>query len=258
MTFNKSYRRILNKMGYYNYQQDLIYRYIKQKEGWDNHLMNCRRIILKALAFYKPEKVTILGSGWLLDLPLVEMLENTGTVNLVDIIHPPEVIRQVKEMKGVELLENDITGGLVEEVWEKTGNIPFYKKLKSIDEIVIPEYQPDTDPGMVISLNILTQLEVLLVDFIRKRAIIEDKHFKKFRTEIQKKHIDFLKHHRSVLISDTSEEFIDKSGNITEQSSLLTELPESRYREDWIWDFDLKRSDYFEKRSIFKVLALIL
>ena len=44
--------------------------------------------------------------------------------------------------------------------------------MQSLEDINIPEYIPDCDPGMVISLNILTQLESLLIDFIRRRSKI--------------------------------------------------------------------------------------
>ena len=49
---------------------------------------------MKALDYYKPLNVTVLGSGWLLDLPLAEMLEKTEMIYLVDIVHPPEVVMQ--------------------------------------------------------------------------------------------------------------------------------------------------------------------
>jgi hypothetical protein len=245
-------------MGYYDYQQNLIYRHISQDEGWVSHQQNCRRLIMKAIDYFKPEKVTVLGSGWLLELPLAEMLDNVNNVCLIDIVHPPDVIRQLQELKRVEIKESDITGGLIEEVWQKTNKMPLFRKLRSLDSIIIREYKPDTNPGIVISLNILTQLEVLLVDFLRKRAKIENDSFDKFRADIQKKHIDFLKNHRSVLITDIGEEFIDKSGKVTEVPSLYTELPEGQYMEEWTWDFDLKGSDYYEKRSVLKVKAIII
>ena len=110
---------MLTRMGYYNYQNGLIYHHINQEGGWGNHEEQCRRLIIKALDFYKPEKVTVLGSGWLLDLPLAELIERTQKVCLVDIVHPPDVIRQAGYFKNVELIEQDVTGGLIEEVWQK-------------------------------------------------------------------------------------------------------------------------------------------
>lgn len=258
MTHSISYRRLLNKMGYYNYQNGLIYNHINQEGGWDNHQERCRSFIIKALDFYKPEKVTVLGSGWLLELPFTELVERTQRVCLVDIIHPPDVISQAGSFKNVELIEQDITGGLIEEVWQKTRKYSFFNKLQSLENVIVPEYKPDCDQGMVISLNILTQLESQLIDFLRKKSRIKEEEFNLFRTEIQKKHIDFLKKNKSVLITDITEIFTDNSGNVTNIPTVITDLPDEHFKEEWTWHFDLVRSDYYTKRSIFKIVGIII
>ena len=245
-------------MGYYNYQSGLIFRHLRQEGGWDDHHERCRSFILKAVKFYKPETITILGSGWLLDLPLVEIAERTKKICLIDIIHPPEVIIQTGAFENVELKELDITGGLIEEVWNKTRKYSFLNKLRSLDNINIPEYIPVNDPGLVISLNILSQLESLPVDFLRTRSKITEEDFKSFRAEIQKKHLDFLRKFKSVLITDIAEVSVDNSGNETTSPTILTDLPAGQFTETWDWHFDLVRSDYYKKRSIFKVAAKIL
>lgn len=243
-------------MGYYNYQNGLIYRHLNQEGGWDKHLEHCRSFILKALDFYKPEKVTVLGSGWLLELPFAELVEKTEKICLVDIVHPPEVISQTGSFRNVELSEQDVSGGLIEEVWQKTGRYSFFNKLQSLATINIPEYIPDCDPGMVISLNILTQMESLLIEFLRKRSKIKEEEFIRFRKEIQKKHIDFLNKHRSVLISDYAEVITDQSDIIKTIPTLVTDLPLGHFNEEWIWDFDLKGSDYYNTKSLMKVFAV--
>jgi hypothetical protein len=245
-------------MKYYDYQQGLIQHHLNQEGGWDSHLEHCRNFILKALYLYKPHKITVLGSGWLLDLPLSEMIEIADKVCLIDIVHPPEVISQVAGLKKIELIEQDITGGLIKEVWEKTRKHTFLNRLKTLDNIFIPEYQPADDPGMVLSLNILTQIEALPVKFITKHAKIDDDAFKWFCTAIQKKHIDFLKKHPSVLITDISEIITNQAGEVTEKQTLLTDLPEAEFKEEWTWNFDLFNSDFYQQKSVFKVIAMIL
>ena len=256
MTLNSEYRRMLHKLGYYNYHNAFIHRHLNQEGGWDSHLEHCRNFIIKALDYNKPEKVTILGSGWLLELPLVEMIERTKKVCLIDIIHPPGVISQVGSLGNVEFIEEDVTGGLIEEVWQKAGKYSFLKKMKSLDEIKIPEYKPLTDPGMVLSLNILTQLEILPVAFIKKRSVIKDEEFNLFRKEIQKRHIDFLKRHRSVLISDYMEVFTDKSGKDTIVPTMVTDLPHPQFSEKWTWKFEQTEAYRYNSTSIMKVVAL--
>jgi len=244
-------------MRYYSYQNGLIYHHVNQEGGWESHQEHCRSFILKALELYKPEKITILGSGWLLDLPFAELIERTGRVCLIDIIHPPDVISQAGNYKNVELIEQDVTGGLIEEVWQKTGKFSVFKKLKSLEDIIVPEFKPDGDPGMVISLNILTQLESLLLDFLKKRSKIKEEEFNLFRTEIQRKHIDFLRKHRSVLITDYAEVITDRSGSVKTIPTLVTDLPPGQFTEEWTWNFDQTGADLYNSRSQFKIVALI-
>jgi hypothetical protein len=256
MTNSLLYRQLLTRMGYYNYQNGLIYRHLNQDGGWEPHLQNCRRFILKTLDSCKPDKVTVFGSGWLLDLPLAEIAERTKKICLVDIIHPPDVLKQVADFNNVELIEQDVTGGLIAEVWQKSSKYFFFNKMRSLKEIKIPEYKPAGDPGLVISLNILTQLEYLLILFLKKRSKISERDYALFRSEIQKKHIDFLIKHRSVLITDYAEVITSRSGSMSTVPTLLTELPDCQYKEEWMWNFDHTGADLHNTRSQFKVVAL--
>ncbi|MCU0472075.1 MAG: hypothetical protein MUC93_01750 [Bacteroidales bacterium] len=258
MTLNPAYRRILHKMGYYNYQQGLIYRHLNQDKGWISHEQHCRNFIIKALDYYKPGKVTVYGSGWLLDLPLAEMAERVNRISLVDIIHPPEVITQTAGFKNIQLVEEDVTGGLIEEVWKKAGNKTYFNRLTSLSSISIPEYQPVDDPGLTISLNILTQLETLPEKLLKKKSRVSEEDFMNFRKEIQLKHIKFLEKHKSVIISDIAEVFTRVGGDSFQNNTVVTELPAGMIREDWIWDFDLLGDDYIQKKSVLKVAAIML
>lgn len=255
MTHSAEYRRILARLGYYDYQNGLIYRHLNQEGGWDTHLEKSRAYIMRMIAQYKPEKVTVLGSGWLLELPVAEIIEQTGNLTLVDIVHPPEVVKQAGIYKNVTLIEADVTGGLIEEVWNKAGGISLFGKRLKISEIVIPEYKPGTDQGMVISLNLITQLESLIVDFLRKKIKADEDEYLAFRTEIQKKHLEFLMRQRSVLVTDYEEIFTSRSGETKVVPTLLTTLPESKFTEEWTWNFDLQGADNYNSTSLMKVIA---
>jgi len=193
-----------------------------------------------------------------MELPIAEIVERKIKINLIDIVHPPEVIAQTGNLENVNLVEDDVTGGLINEVWLKSSKYLFLRKLKSLEKIIIPEYIPDSDPGLVISLNILTQLESLPVEFLRKRSNVKEEEFLRFRTEIQKKHIGFLMKHRSVLISDIAEIVTDRSGNTDTIQTLVAELPEGRFSEEWTWNFDMKSTDYYNKKTVMKVCALTI
>ncbi len=193
-----------------------------------------------------------------MELPLAEIIERGINVSLIDIVHPPEVIKQAGGLQNVELIADDITGGLIKEVWNKASKYSFIKKMKSLSDIIISEYSPEFEPGLVISLNILTQLESLLVGFLKKRANIKEDEYSRFRHEIQKKHISFLMKHRSVLISDISEDSSDKSGNISSIATLVADFPAGILNEEWTWDFDMKSTDFYNTTSVMKVRAVII
>jgi hypothetical protein len=244
-------------MGYYDYQQGLIVNHLKQGDGWHNHEKRCREFILKAADYYSPEKITVLGSGWLLDVPLAELADRTAQICLFDIVHPPEVRDQVGRFKNVELSEQDITGGLIDNVWRSAGKRTFLNKIRSLAEIEIPEFKLE-NPGMVISLNILTQLESMPLRLLGKKARIVESDLFNFRKKIQESHLNFLTRHKSLLITDTAEIFTDSSGKISEVRTAIADLPKGRMKETWRWDFDLKGSDFNMKRSVMEVSAIIL
>ena len=258
MSHSTSYRRILHKMGYYNYQRGLIVHHLHDEGSWNTHLTKSRNFILKSLDIYKPGVVTVFGSGWLLDLPLLEINEMADEINLVDIIHPPEVKSQVANMKKVILREDDVTGGLIEEVWKRASRKTFLNKLRSFEEININKYQPAFDPGLVISLNILTQLETLPVEFLRKKSNADEESFLQLRKKIQQNHLSFLESNKSVLITDCAEVVTESSGQTSEIKSVLADLPEGKLREEWTWYFDRRNSDYYRRKSVLMVSAILL
>ena len=190
MTLDPTYRRILHRMGYYSYQQGLIISHLAQEGGWNSHLRNCRDFIMKSVKFFNPDIVTIFGSGWLLDIPLKEMLEMNCRVNLVDIIHPPQVARQVAGLGKVTLIEDDVSGGLILNIW-KLASGSFFRTKKPITSAEIPLYKPRFETGLAVSANILTQIESLPVEFIRKKLKANDEEIIDFRKRVQEKHIEF-------------------------------------------------------------------
>jgi hypothetical protein len=256
MTYSDSYRRILNRMGYYAYQNGLIYNHLNQEGGWDGHLAGCRNFIKRAIDHFRPGVVTVLGSGWLLDLPLAEMLENVDKIYLVDIIHPPEVIRQAGVLEKVVLVEKDITGGLIKDIWNAARKSTVFNRLRSLDSVKVGKFVPDFDPGMVISLNILTQLESQLLRWLKGRSRIGDDRMDAFRKQIQQMHVEFLRQHNSVLITDYVEVITRKSGKEDVTRTLLADLPEGIMRDEWVWNFDLTGRENYNSRTIIKVISL--
>ena len=104
----------------------------------------------------------------------------------------------------------------------------------------------------------MTQLEAMPLRMLGKKAMAGEADILNFRKKIQESHLRFLGKHKSLLITDTAEIFTDSSGNVTEDKTVITDLPDGLLKETWRWDFDLKGLDYSRKRSVMEVTALIL
>jgi hypothetical protein len=245
-------KRILKKMGYLADQDGIIHRYLREQGGWDSHLLNCREYITKKVNKHNVKEITILGSGWLLDVPLEELSDICEKVTLVDLHHPQQIVQKVKDLANVNLVLDDITGGLIEEVWRK-----HKKSVFDPDTIEVPLYKLSFDPGLVISLNILTQTDTLLNDFLINKTRLDIQQHRRFRERIQSAHLELLKSYPHLLITDFEEEIIDiDNESVIETNSLLfTDLPDSEDGEEWNWIFDSSGEYYRRKRVIFKVVA---
>lgn len=257
MAYSPEFRRILHRMDYYSYQEGLISRYLNQKEAWDSHLARCREYILRSVALFRPATVTVLGSGWLLEVPLIELAEEAGRINLVDIIHPADVVRQVAGLGNVNLVEADVSGGLVGQLASLPGRNLIFKGRLDLGSIHIPEYEYNEDPGMVISVNLLSQIDSLPVRMLRNRFRLNENDILSFRERIQMSHIAMLRRHRSVLISDHTEVFTSVNGNKTEEKTVVAQIPDGQNPEEWTWDFDVAGADFNRKRSVLKVKAVM-
>jgi hypothetical protein len=110
---------------------------------------------------------------------------------------------------------------------------------------------------MLVSLNILTQLESLPADFMRKRSKISVEEFTRFRAEVQKNHISFLSGYNYVMVTDIAEVITGKSGDIKTITTLLTGLPDGKVKEEWTWNFDKAGGDLYNSTSQFNVVGII-
>ncbi len=161
-------KKILRRMGYLSDQNGILNRYLDEPDAWEEHLQNSSDFILKSLNDRNPDHVTVLGSGWLLDLPLEGIYSRCKSISLVDINHPPQVLHQIRKYPGVIPVKADITGGLIEKCYEQVGRCRKTGTMFDPDALSVPV----PDPGIkdrdvfVISLNILDQLDILIKDYI--------------------------------------------------------------------------------------------
>ena len=250
---------VLRKMKYLSDQKGIIRRYINEKEGWEKHLANTRNYIIDTLSGKNYNTIAILGSGWLLDVPLEFLVNNFEKVTLIDINHPQQIKHKLRKFDNVELKNADISGGAIMQVYDLVKNYRRTGIKKDLQEIEFTGFNPEEPVDFEISLNILNQLDILLVDYMKGFSIFDESELNYFRSRIQKSHIDSLIPGKSCLITDYEEEIYNMNGNADSKKKLIyTDLPVGKNTKTWQWNFDMSGSYYPGKKTVFNVIAMAL
>lgn len=248
--------RIYRKMGYEIDQEGIIRRYINEEGNWDEHLLSTKEFIKKCIAGDKPQVVAVLGSGWLLDVPVEWLSENCEKILLYDIRHPRQVIHRCRYLRNVQFLTADITGGLANSVFE------IMKKPKTaqaeLEKLQVKAFRFPQPVDYVISVNLLCQLDILLIEYLRKfKDSISAIDFRNFRKKIQEAHLSLFAGSEGCLIFDFEEIVMDRFDQLIETNKhLYVDLPEHKYSEEWIWKFDTQMTYYPNRKTHLRVKAI--
>lgn len=246
-------KKILRKMGYLRDQKGILNRYLREQKQWEEHLGNSRQFILSAMEKHNPSKLRVLGSGWLIDFPLEEVYRICPDIELYDVNHPSQVIHKLKRFPAVKCIKADITAGLIDKIYNtiKTG-----RKFVALKEIDIPEINHENDDIFYISLNILNQLDILLIDYLKRHITPGTNELTEFRRKVQQAHIDFLQQGKYCLISDFSEILINREGEeIPGKQLVYGRVDNYRRKTSWRWQFDSTFSYYSQYKTVFEVKA---
>jgi len=250
-------KKRIRKMGFIADQEGIMNRYLREKGNWTSHLENTKNFILNAFEDKKVKTVLVFGSGWLLDFPLEQMAKRYKKIILADARHPAQIIKKADSIKNVELVEIDISGGGIAFCWNLRKQKSDHYKDYILDkfEPVLPSV--DAKPDAYISLNILNQLDILLIEFLKKKkARVVDAEVNRFRERIQKFHLDWISKKPGCLITDITE-MIYKPGEETDEKELIhIDLPSGIRTEEWTWDFDLSKKYHPDAETRMKVKAI--
>lgn len=243
-------KKVRRKFGFSKDKEGLITRYLQEKQNWQSHIDHSKEFILKTAESKKKELCIVLGSGWLLDIPIIELSNLFRKVQLRDISHPSQIIHKFRKYNNIEFVDVDITG-VLSQILKRN-----YHSEKLSDINFSNQFQYDVKPDFVISANILSQLSFFpkvhlqRLDFDGKDEIIE------FAKNIERTHINNLPRNKSCLISEYRQFTYDKNDKLVfEENRLLIDLPDKR-KDEWIWDFDLSGNFKTNKKVRFKVAAL--
>jgi hypothetical protein len=241
------------RAGYVSDQNGIRNRFLRESGNWQSHLQNTRNFIIHAAKqTMQHRSVAVLGSGWLYDVPLEELSQMFESVVLVDIVHPEPVRIKAKRLANVQLVEADLTGGAVQ----------LAMRAKSFPQFTewLPTAKPAINFGdfdLVVSVNLLNQLDIILCDYLTKRFRVGDKDLLNVRKIVQQQHLDWLPKGRTCLITDYRQIDTPVDGGVeTTKELVYCQLPQSADFEEWDWIFDTNQRYSEKNNTIFKVMAV--
>jgi len=249
---------ILHRMGYFSDQSGIVRRYAREAKAWEPHLRACKDLIIRAVTDINPCSIAVLGAGSLIDLPLDEICAANRTVKLIDILPPLPAVRAAALNGKVSFVETDITGGLIERAYSLTPRTFLKKRINVSSLLDFSSWMPEEGTDMVISLNIMTQLAALPVDYLRRKShITPDQESLIFRT-VQERHLEMLRRYDSLLITDFSEITGSDGGTPAETPLLEVDLPSGVINEQWDWLFDGHHGYNAGEITTFRVAGIVL
>ncbi len=224
--------RTHRQLGYLTGMLGLQARHRRVQSHWQQHLENCQQLILKsALACRQTNKVTLIGSGLLLEAPLEPLSRRFHEVVLIDMVQPRAVRKRCLKLGNVTPLVHDITGlasALIN--YKKGGKLP-------IPQASLPNEALSSD--LIISCNLLTQLAHTPCHFLQHRHgwHDDDPQLHQWQLAIMNDHLLLLAQQegRCCLICDTHHDYRDKSGQPLAQESRLLGLSLGSADQEWLW-----------------------
>ncbi|HEX9703415.1 MAG TPA: hypothetical protein VGA19_11235 [Rhodospirillales bacterium] len=222
----------LKAMGYLRELIAIEARHRRCRRAWAPHLAHCRRLILKAAEGIGHKRVTVLGSGLLLDVPVDELAALFDEVVLVDVFHMPAVEKRLRGRANVRLLAQDMSG-LIEAT---------YRHVNEGRGGPLPPPQADAGPlassDLVVSANVLTQLPLMPVAWVREKGRgYDEPATKAFARRIVEHHLDLLAAlpGRVCLLTETKRMVVDGPDVLHDIDPLFGAAFPYRGRQ-WTWD----------------------
>jgi len=246
---------LFSMRGAREYQRGIARRYAEQAERWAEHLHRSQKEVQDFVAKYKPNVLYILGSGWLLDLPMDYLLQHVPELHLVDIAHPRPIVARYKKQSSVLFETLDITGGLLQ-LLENTPreNCDPRELLTHIQAIETPSFYNQRSAS-VISLNLLSQLPYPLLN--DENAALLGDYLEVASASLQQKHIDWLRVFKHALIIFDFEEVRNMPHYESPElvPTVYAPFPTLLQKKEWIWLFDCNGSYIHNMTTHLRVAA---
>lgn len=244
------------RMGFIPSQAGIMRRMLREEGQWQSHLVKTSEYIQDAVKELNPKSVRILGSGWLLDVPMKYLIDHCERIVLTDISHPNQILNKYSGYKSIEFETIDLTGGLVEFSYRLKKKSFYYENyIRQIENSTSSSFNED----LIISVNLLSQLSIILTDYIAKKFSLSSIQSINIAEAIQKKHLEMLSTIKSVLITDYEEEYYDEDDKLLgSKPTVFIDLPINSSKREWSWNFDTKMFYKEDCKTKLKVFAVRL
>ena len=218
---------MVKEMGYLRESVSIMSRYSRCKRDWCNHLRKSRATIKNAIRQAPANgKVIIFGAGLGYDLPLTQLTSHFSQVLLVDLVHTLPIKAKALFNRNIELVVRDVTESLT--------NI-----YEGRDEIYDPRgFLEDKKVGLVISLNLLSQLASLPVRFLDQHYGISENDADRISQRIVQAHIAYLQKFDTnvCLVTDIERQVNGPDGEQIAKFSALNDVQIPWNGNTWLWD----------------------
>ena len=224
----------VRRLGYLDETISMRRRYRRNKAAWQPHLDNTYAFVL-ALAekTQNRNKVVILGSGLLLDVPLAELSTMFREVVLMDVVCLPEVRRQIKGYGNVSFIERDVTN-IAERLYTNR-----QQGIHELPKVISAHSAIDKNAGLIISLNILSQLWVIPRTYAaNQRPGLPHDQVEEWCRQIVESHYAFLRSLSCDVCLVADHEFVkrDHGGSIISRASTVYNLVLPEPDASWTWN----------------------
>lgn len=249
-------KKTVRKIGFQREQEGIMNRFYREGERWNIHLRNTRQFILDSFREGGIRSIGIMGSGWLLDVPLQELADRFDRVLLLDIRHPVEVKHRVKNMPNVTLQETDLTGGAVAYCYEVKKRLKRKEKVSLGEGMILDKPAPVMETDALVSLNLLNQLNGILLDFLQADKYFQQTETDSFSKKIQDFHMQWITRKPGCIITEVAEHNTDHKGIETVKLLPHIKLPEGKRKASWTWEFDTEETYHENYRTTMEIQAV--
>lgn len=241
------------RMNYASEQTYIAQRMLQEQGGWQSHLNNSKKFIEEFIKERPLKSINILGSGWLLDVPMDSIIEQFDRIVLTDIYHPKQIISKYSNQSNVEFHTMDLTNGVVDLTYSmKKRSFNFEDYIRRINSIRPFNYKEN----IVVSVNLLSQLSVFITNYLSKKVALNNNQLEEIASAIQLNHLKSLPQNKSLVITDYEEEFIDENDKLMgSKPTIFIDIPKNKQTKEWIWKFDSLMTYREDCKTNLKVIA---